>query len=103
MKIVALLATAALLCFGVSPTSLAAAEAPLSTSVSAEVEAWPGGNRKARRITKRARKRTMGITQFAALKVMKRRKAQRKKLKRAASRDKMARGIAPAKKTGCPN
>ena len=95
-----LLALCGVVCFGVSPTGAMAAPPAV---VTVEAEAWPGGNTKARRITKRARKRTDGITKLAAFKVMKRRKAKRKKLKRSASRDKAARGVAPAKKVGCPN
>ena len=65
-------------------------------------DAWPGSNKRARRISKRARKRTNGVTRLAALKVMKRRKDKRKKLKRAGGRDKAGKGLAPVKKEGCP-
>ena len=67
-----------------------------------ELASWPGGNKRARRITRRARKRTLGITKFTALKVMKRRKSRRKKLRRNGSRDKAGKSALPVKKTGCP-
>ena len=107
MKPFLLAALSAVLCFGASPTPAHAAVSSAVASSAAETadDAWPGGNRKARRITKRARKRTNGITQFAAFKVMKRRKAKRKKFKRAAQQGfhRADRSAAPRKKTGCKN
>ena len=118
MKLFLLAALSAVLCFSTfgsaqgrlpsaSPTVASAAVGTTNAALSAQstAEAWPGGNRKARRITKRARKRTNGITQFAAFKVMKRRKAKRKKFKRAAQQGfhRADKSAAPRKKVGCNN
>ena len=64
--------------------------------------AWPGSNKRARRISRRARKRTFGITKLSAFKVMKRRKDKRRKFKRSGPRNQEAKGRAPKKKEGCP-
>ena len=105
MKPFLLAVLSAVLCFGASPTAARAALANTTSIAASEATAdtWPGGNRKARRITKRARKRTNGITQFAAVKVMKRRKAKRKKYKRAAQQGfhRADKAAAPRKKSGC--
>ena len=107
MKAATLLLSCLLCCFGVSlpAATLAsppAAPADLLTLDGQRPAAWPGSNKRARRITKRARKRTFGITKISAFKVMKRRKARRKKMRRSGSRDKAAKGVLPVKKVGCP-
>lgn len=104
MRVVLLSALFAALCFGASPT-YATAEVCSARVSQAEpaTEGWPGGNKKARKMSRRARKRTLGITKFTAFKVMKRRKAKRKKLQRAQKSGfhKADKRKAKRKKAGC--
>lgn len=100
MKVALSAALSAVLCFGASPTY---ANGAAPTEAATQTDVWPGGNKKARKITKRARKRTLGITKFAAFKVMKRRKAKRKKFQRAQKSgfNRADKSGAPRKKSGC--
>lgn len=114
MKLLTRLILVAGLCvggFGASPTLEAhpLAEAlPLSfadiTHASATSDKWPGGNRQARKVTRKSRRRTFLKTRGSAVKTMFARKKQSRNYKKASKQgfNKADKSAAPKKKAGCP-
>ncbi len=106
----ALVASLCVGCFGASPTLQAHTPAeglPLSfaraTGAEATLEQWPGGNRKARKITRKSRRRTFLKTRGSAVKTMFARKQGARKYKKASKQgfNKADKSAAPPKKAGC--
>ena len=102
LKSLSFLALFALAVIG-SPSEASAATTAQQPPERVSSESWPGGNRKARRISNRARRRTLFKTRGSAIKTMLSRKRQGKKFKRASKQgfNKADKSSAPPKKVGC--
>ncbi len=95
-------------CFGESRTLLAT-PIQLATPLEAEARAnatldqWPGGNRKARKMTRKSRRRTFLKTRGSAVKTMFARKSRNRKFKKASKQgfNKADKSAAPPKRAGC--